>query len=295
MNKRGITCGIIAFGLITIGFIGCVDVVPPGGGGPDEFTNADGIVGGKYYDKFYASDSGFDQNHPNIDTFTAFGNFFRCKQCHAWDRMGNTASYINREPRTTRPNVSGILLATHVDEMTAQELFNSIKTSEGAPRRPVDTDLSTYDPADPATTTLGDQMPDYSQILTDTEIWNLVRYLKVEVLDTTQLYTAVTQGTYPTGSITYSDWGMDGDPVNGNALYATNCAGCHNDDGVDGVGAIDNGNVTVGFHLRNKPYETWHKVKFGQPDSTMGAQGITTLADMKDLYAALSDSTNFPD
>lgn len=296
MKKQCMMCGLFTLGVVMIGLIaGCPDVVVPPAGDPVEFTNADGITGGKYYDKFYASDTGFDQNNANLATISASGDFFRCKQCHGWDRLGNAGAYIGRSPKTTRPNVSGIPLATHVDEMTVQELFDAIKTGEGATRRAVDADLSTYDPADPTTTTVGDQMPDFSQIFTDAEIWNIVKYLKDEVLDSTQLYTITTTGTYPDGSASYSNWGPGGDATNGDALYASKCAGCHGADGIGGAFPIEGGAISVGSHLRDKPYETWHKAKFGHPGSSMSPQGINTLSDMLDLYSALADTVMYPD
>ncbi len=254
---------------------------------------ADGINGGLMYDKFWSADTGFDQADPNLSVFDANSNFFRCKQCHAWDRLGNTASYINRAPTTTRPNVSSVDLAAAVQAMSPQQLFDAIGSN--TMRRSVSADLSGYDPAIPASTVIGDQMPNFGQILTEEQIWDLVKYLKEETLDSTDLYETTPTGVYPTGSRTFSDIGRDGDDVNGDALYADKCAGCHGADGTGGAFTIEGGAVTVGSHLRGKPYETWHKAKFGHPDSPMGAQGINDLADMKDLYKALTDVGMYPD
>lgn len=261
------------------------------------FTKADGINGGALYDKFWATETGFDQADANLDIYSGAGNFFRCKQCHAWDRLANTSSYIDRGPKTTRPNVSGVLLTTVVTASTPQELFDLIKTGDGAARRDVDADLSTNDPdADPPVTEVGDQMPDYSQILTDEQVWDLVKYFIDEALDTTQLFDVATEGSYPTGSRTFSNVGLDGDAINGNDLYATNCAGCHGANGRDGAAfPIADGDFSVGSFARTKPYEMWHKVKFGQLGSPMTAQGIDTLEDMQDLLAATADVDAFPD
>ncbi len=258
---------------------------------PVEFTNADGIKGGALYDKFYDTPD-FDKNTDDAAQIMAFGDFFRCKQCHAWDHLGNMASYIDRAPKTTRPNVTAINLAEHAMDESAQELFDAIKTGNGG-RRSVSADLSTYDPADPTTTAVGDQMPNFGEILTDAQIWDLVKYLKEDFLDTTQLYDIDITGTYPDGTRTFSNIGKDGDPVNGDALYAAKCAGCHGADGL--LILFDNGELSIGSFARTKPYELSHKSKFGQPGSAMGPQGINTIEDMKDLFAALVDSTNFPD
>lgn len=46
----------------------------------------------------------------------------------------------------------------------------------------------TYDPNTNAT--IGEQMPDHSEILTDAKIWDLVKFIKEGFLDVTQLYDA---------------------------------------------------------------------------------------------------------
>ncbi|MGD2215848.1 MAG: hypothetical protein PVJ64_03790 [Gemmatimonadales bacterium] len=254
---------------------------------PPEFTNADGINGGTMYDKFWTPETGWNQGDPNLATFNNFSNFFRCKQCHAWDRMGNAASYIGRAPSRSRPNVSSVDLIEHTEHHTPQELFDALWSSTG--RRSVSADLSTYDPA--TNSTVGDQMPDLSEIMTEAQVWDLVKFLKEEANDTDLLYDFNTTGTYPTGSITYSNIGMGGDATNGDAIYAAECAGCH---GADGTAIVVDGEFTVGSFLRAKPYEVQHKVKFGQPGTSMGSI-LTDINDILDLYAALTDETNYPD
>ena len=282
----------IAFaGFLLVGLAGCGDDDggPTGPVDPPEFTAANGITGGSMYDKFWAPETGWDQNDPNLATFNGFADFFRCKQCHAWDQLGNAGSYIGRAPRTTRPNVSSTNLKQATAGMTPQALFDALKSSTG--RRPLSADLSTYDPA--TNSTVGDQMPDLSEIMSDDEIWDLVKFLKTEANDTDDLYTGTTTGTYPTGSIAYSDIGMDGDATNGDAIYASTCTTCH---GADGTQILVDGEFSVGSFLRAKPYELQHKVKFGQPGSSpfMGSL-LTDINDIKDVYKALTNETNYPD
>jgi mono/diheme cytochrome c family protein len=136
------------------------------------FELASGINGGTMYDKFWTPETGWDQSDPNLATFNTYSNFFRCKQCHAWDRLGNAASYIGRAPSTTRPNVSSLNLKTATAAMNEQELFDALWTSTG--RRPVSADLSTYDPV--TNSTVGDQMPDLSDIMTEEQVWDLVKF-----------------------------------------------------------------------------------------------------------------------
>lgn len=133
-------------------------------------------------------------------------------------------------------------------------------------------------------------MPNYSQLLTDAQIWNIVKYLKTEALDVSQLYDATYSETYPTGSATYTNVGKDGIAANGATYYAQKCASCH---GVNGT-AILMENMTVGKFTRKKPNEVQHKVKFGQLGSSMTATTGITLQNLKDTYKALADTVAFP-
>ena len=55
---------------------------------------------------------------------------------------------------------------------TEQQLFDGIKT--GSVTRRDTYNLATY----PTTPTIGDQMPNYSQLLTDDQIWDIVKSFK---------------------------------------------------------------------------------------------------------------------
>ena len=254
---------------------------------PDERPLGEGINGGRMFDKFWAVETGFDPSDPNISIYNDFKDFFRCKQCHGWDRLGNAGAYINRAPKTSRPNVSGINLLSLGTNLSRQEMFNAIKDPNG--RRAPDADLSTYDPD--TNPTLGDQMPDYSQILTDTQIWDLVDFLMVQAIDVNDLYDFTTAGTYPDGTITFSNVGMDGNAANGDAIFTARCSICH---GVDGTAFPVDGGFSVGSHLRAKPNEDQHKFKFGQLGTGM-TSSVTDLNEMKDLYKALTNTTTYPD
>ncbi len=250
------------------------------------FEMADGIVGGQYYDKFYSSDSPWSTpSDPSvkIEDITNYGNFYRCKQCHGWDLLGREGAYVGRAPKTSRPNVA-INIKEHAKEESNDELFELIKREGG---RPVDPSL-TQD----GTTGSGDAHPDFSTIYTDEQIWDIVKFLKDEVMDVDNLYDYSTNGVYPNGSISYSNIGKDGNAEAGLAFYqSANCGACH---GADGTSIALEGR-SVGKFLRDKPYEVHHKVKFGQPGSSprMGPTDVTAQQ-MKDLYKALTDEVLFP-
>ena len=251
------------------------------------YNNADFKNGGIMYDKFWASESNFDQNDPNLATISDNADFFRCKQCHGWDGLGSAGAYINRAPKTTRPNVSALNLYQLAQTKTADELFEAMKATNG--RRDISYDLPTYDPE--TNNTEGDKMPNYSQILTDAQIWDIIKYMKESMFDVTNLYDINIEGTYPTGSRTFSNVGKDGNEANGNALYSEKCASCH---GADGT-SLDLGGRSAGQFTREKSYEVQHKVKYGQLGSGMTGEFDMTLTEMKDLYKAMANSTNFPD
>lgn len=253
----------------------------------DYFEQADGIKGGILYDKFWAVEASYSKaaDASLIAQLNTSSDFFRCKQCHAWDLLGSAGSYNSRGPKTSRPNVSGLNLASIAKTKSAQELFDAVKKSAG--RRDISYDLAAYDPT--SNSTVGDQMPNYSQLLTDAEIWDLVKFLKNEVLDVTQLYDATYTGTYPTGKTTFSNIGKDGNAANGKTYYSSRCAGCHGTDGK----TLQMESMTLGKFLRSKANEAQHKVKFGQLGSAMNAFK-TSLAEMKDLYKAVADTVAFP-
>lgn len=285
---------LLAIFVVTVVFSACAQkkgkVYIPGyvDGDPQAYEDANGITGGQLYDKFWASETGWSQSDPNLSIFSAKADFFRCKQCHGWDRLGTSGSYISRGPNANRPNVSSINLVSIAAAKTPQELFDALKSSSG--RRAIDADLSTYDPA--TNSTLGDQMPDYASIFTEGQLWNLVKFLKEEAVDSTALYDAETTGEYPTGSIAYTNIGKNGNTANGDAIYASKCAGCH---GADGRAFLfDGDSYTAGSFMRSKPHEAHQKIKFGQLGSPMGSL-VTNLNDLKDLYKAMTDTVKYPD
>jgi len=255
---------------------------------PDEPTgNSPVSMGGIMYDKFWSTEAGYDQNHQYYTTLSENGDFFRCKQCHGWDGLGSAGAYINRAPKTTRPNVNSLNLYQTAQLKTEQELFDAMKATNG--RRDISYDLSTYDPETNATE--GDKMPNYNQLLTDEQIWNIVIFMKQGMFDVSELYDAVYTGSYPTGSYALSNIGKNGNADNGNTFYASNCAQCHGEDGT----AIGLEGKTVGDFTRSKAYEVQHKVKYGQLGSSMVGEFQIEIDQMKDLYKALADESNFPD
>lgn len=257
------------------------------------FDLADGIRGGIIYDTFFATEANFSKASDKnlVIKLKMNQDFFRCKQCHAWDLKGQSASYNNRAPNATRPNVSAVDLSTLVTTKTPQQLFDGIKTGTGK-RRDVSYDLTKYNPT--SDSAIGDQMPNYSQLLSDKEIWDLVKFLKNEVVDVTKLYDAKYTGSYPKGKTEFSNIGKDGDAVAGKEYYTNNCASCHGFDGKLIPDLDKTVGMSTGKFMRSKPQESQHKIKFGHLGSTMVASK-STVKELKDLYKATADKTTFPD
>lgn len=256
------------------------------------FEKADGTKGGSLYNTFWDPVTGFDQTDvAKIEKFKAFADFFKCKQCHGWDLEGNTASYISRTPNNKRPRVA-IPLRTLITTYTPQQLFNAIKTGS-SPRRSLSTDLSTYNP----TTNFadGDKMPNFSEILSDAQIWDIVKFMKEEAFNVKDLYDYSTTGVYPSGKITYSNIGKNGDATRGKSLFVSQgCSvdACHGAKG--NAIKVDNSTYTVGGFLRAKPNEAQHKIRFGQNEASGMLARDLSLQNMQDIYKALTDTLAFP-
>lgn len=255
---------------------------------PTPYETADGARGGIMYDKFWSAEADYDQNNANIGTLNTYSNFFRCKQCHAWDGLGSDGSYNGRAASTSRPNVTTLNIYDLSQQYTDQQLYDALKKTNS--RRDISYDLSTYDPV--SNNTEGDKMPNLTQVLTDAQLWDLAKFLNEGMFDVSNLYDADYTGAYPVGNAAYSNIGLDGDAVSGNVYYSANCAGCHGDEGQ----AIQlEGDLGVGGFARSKPYEVQHKVKYGQLGTNMAGEFEATIGEMKDLYKALADESNFPD
>jgi len=256
------------------------------------YTIASGMNGGKIYKKFWAAEAGYTK----LDTaiYNPHGDFFSCASCHGPDLMGREGQSINRAPGKTRPNVANLNLISFKNK-SASDVFKAIKNgSNPALRRSPSADVSTYDPASNSAT--GDKMPNYGQILTDAQIWDLVKFLKTETIDVAQLCDrAVASGAYPAAQVTYANIGKDGNAQNGLTLYLEKCRDCHGDDGSQ-VYLVDPdapSALSVGKHLRLKPYQDAYSCKFGFPDGGMLADSLT-IQQLKDLFKAITDAAQFP-
>ncbi len=253
---------------------------------PPAYAAADGIVGGAAYSKWWTTEASGGGTQPAT---AVSADFYRCKACHAWDGLGNAASYATRTGQSTlkssRPDVSSVNLRSTVASATYQEFFDLVAHAGG---RALDAADNTH--------------PDFSQALTESQIWNLVKFLREEFVSPSDLYDIEVTGpqmyvdytqdppVVVAPTITYSNIGAKGAASQGNVIHTEKCAGCH---GADGT-ALDIGGRSLGQFIREKPNEAWFKAKFGEPGTGMNPGLVTELQDLQDLYAALAVAEDFP-
>ncbi len=272
-------------------FLGCSKNIDD-----SDFTNANGVIGAKLYDKFWAMETGFNQ----FDTarysadsarYNPVADFFRCTQCHGYDLLGRTGGYANRAPTATRPNVANINLS-EASTKSNSALFQAIKNGDNpAIRRSLTEDLSTYNPI--SNNVVGDRMPNYAEILSDAQIWDLVKFLKTEGIDANGLYDCTVSGAYPTATVTYSNIGKDGNAADGMNIYSRHCKSCHGETGINVWIITDERVFFVGGHVRFTPEQDAHTIRFGVLGSSMGDEKFSH-EQLKNLFKALADSTQFP-
>ncbi len=249
------------------------------------YEAASAAVGSQLYNDFTKTPGwdGPSDASVNVDDITGYKDFYRCKQCHAWDLKARFASYIDRAPKVTRPDVSTVKL-TNLRYADLKVVFDAVKNTGGAAVDP----SRTADGTNPALG--GNNHPDYGTILTDGQIWDLVKFLRDGAFDTDNLYAVNTVGAYPTGSRSFTDIGRDGNTQLGQTYYNNNCAACH---GANGT-TLDLGGRSIGKFVRDKPYELQHKVQSGQLGTAMGPSP-TSFEEIQGFLKLASDPNVFPD
>jgi mono/diheme cytochrome c family protein len=223
---------------------------PPGGGtNPPSGSDADIIArGGRLFDN-WISETGAPvppTDNPTwaLQAFSGGTNTrtgadtWRCKECHGWDYKGVFGVY--GDPTSSHYTGFGGILGT---EKTEAEIVDYLTTGfvHAASGATVHSFDSLIQPADMAA---------------------LAKFIKLGMIDT---------NTYigPSGIIN----GSPQDFANGADLYSFkgfgvvngNCALCHDLDGRGEPGVI------LGLVANENPWETLHKVRFGQPNTAMPA------------------------
>jgi len=242
------------------------------------YDAADGLIGGRLYDS-WLEQFALSEGTPVDTAFTNHEDFFRCNKCHGWDLLGSNGAYASRAPNATRPALSDKNLYTYAQLHNIKEIFNAVKRSGGRTKS--------------AMISYTSSMPDYSKLMTDARIWQIVKFLKKESFNAFNLYDMTVYGYYPTATIKITNIGKNGDAAAGKATYATDCASCH---GATGKALAIEGLYSVGWMTRNKPYAVQNNAKFGHPKfASAPTHSNYTENVMKNLLKATANTTDFPD
>lgn len=247
------------------------------------YDAASGVNGARIYDHPLNYVNANQTKYPN-----AYTNFYRCKSCHGWDLKGRAGVLINKTPTATYPIAAEGNLYIWAKQHNIREIFDAVKNVGGRK-----TDKTSYDAT----------MPDYSDILTDAQVWEAVKFLKVTAHNTDDFYDLSTSGFYPTGTKTFSNIGKGGDAVAGLVTYNAKCKSCHGADGKS-IDIYCQG-LYLGEMFRDDAHEIQHKAVWGMPNDrehidagcsdagAMPAQSITDQ-DIRNMMVMGQDTVLFP-
>ncbi len=294
-------CAIVSIAFYTIAFSGCKgkdgEIGPAGANGTDgtdanavtaadkaAYDAANGINGARMYDHPLNYISASQTDYPN-----AYTNFYRCKSCHGWDLLGKNGASINKAPSATYPVAADGNLYAWAKTHSIRQIFDAVKNTGGRTK----STLTSYNGT----------MPDYGTILSDSQIWDVVKFLKSTAHNVNEFYDMSTTGVYPTGTKTFSNIGKGGDGAAGLVTYNAKCKGCHGADGTS-INVYCQG-IYLGDMFRGDPHEIQHKAIWGMPSDrehidggcvdagAMPSQSITDQ-DIRNMMIMGQDTVAFP-
>jgi mono/diheme cytochrome c family protein len=205
---------------------------------PPSYLAADLVRGGQLYDKYWvvtgtSEPTGEHSLYPTFGSQTG-SDTWRCKECHGWDYIGKDGRYASGSHYT---GIKGLYPANK----SLWKAFLSLKN---------DHDYTSND-------------------LTDTDLWDLVKFYR--------------EGLTDVGNLLDEAGSFKGDKTSGKSLYNngipgvesgvtrinSSCTSCH---GSDGTNEVESGFEDFpGFLSNENPQEFLHKVRFGHPGSIMPA------------------------
>lgn len=219
---------------------------------PAAYVNADMTRGGLLYDKYWkvtgnAAPTGDHALYPTFGA-KAGADTWRCKECHGWDYIGKNGRYSSGSHYT---GIKGLYPANKSLWLT----FLALKNEHG------------YSSTD----------------LTDTDIWDLVKFYREGLMDISTVLNE--EGTFEGDAVSGGSLYDDGIPGFASGVKSTNsaCASCH---GADGTTEVVTGfDAFPGFLANENPQEFLHKVRFGHPGAIMPASEAIdgSLRDVADL------------
>ncbi len=205
--------------------------------------------GGLIYDKWWAVTGAMEPetDHPLWvlqDTNPRSGSTtWRCKECHGWDYKGKDGAYSKGSHYTGFP---GVYDASQTQ--TEAQLLD-VLTGSTDPRH------------------------DFSPVLSEAALQDLVDFLKEYIIDDTKYINYDTKEA------------IAANVVSGKALYSQTCRGCHGSDGKRINFGSEEEPEYVGTLASGNPWETLHKIRFGNPGTSMpsaiaGGWGIQNMIDV---------------
>jgi thiosulfate dehydrogenase len=212
------------------------------------YQQADIRNGGLLYDNWpKMKKADIKDTHPiyPADSKKSGKSTWRCKECHGWDYIGKDGRYSKGSHYTGIEGVYG----ERSEE--PKDIFDDLTDKE--------------------------DKHDFSAYLADTEIWDLVKFLREGQVD---IKTALDdQGN------------AKGDAAKGKVLYNANCTSCHGADGneMDFKGKKD-GIQGVGWLANDNPQESLHKIRWGHPGSDMPSMVIDAKLSDQDAVDILKYS-----
>ena len=149
---------------------------------------------------------------------------FRCKECHGWDYIGKDGRYNKGSHFTGIPGVF------HVQTENPEEIYASL----------TDKNLK----------------HNFSEYISDSDIWDLVKFLR--------------EGQAPIEAAIDNNGQGKGNTVSGKIFYGSQCASCHGTDGNElDFKSKKDGIQGVGWLANDNPQESIHKIRWGHPGSNM--------------------------
>lgn len=246
------------------------------------YAAADGVKGARLYDH------SLNEKGITGTVMNDHSNFFRCKSCHGWDLLGNNGVNVSNVGSDTKPSTAPVDLMEVRANDGILEIFEAIKHMDGRETS------GTWNPAQK------DVMPNFGQILSDDDVWDLVKFIKETAHDVSDFYDM----DISSDTAVFSNIGKNGNAAAGLATYNTNCRGCHGADG-SGINIYCKGEW-LGNMFRDDPHEIQHKSIWGMPIDAehiaagcgeagmMPAQTITD-DDIRNMMVMGQDEVAFPD
>jgi len=118
----------------------------------------------------------------------------------------------------------------------------------------------------------------FASLLGETGLNDVVNFLKEGVIDETPYIDSATKKA------------IGANATHGQELYSSTCAACH---GADGKLILFDGKNSLGFLANDNPWETLHKIRFGQPGAPMPS-GVVNGWSTQDALDVLGYAQSLP-